>query len=164
MSTLKRNNNFTPKQIRGIELTVKSVSKKFPFIEGWKFAPDFEKYDAHLYIDLIIDYEDFAKFYNSEIHPKYKNKTFDILPKVSIPFSFLSTNPFAHWDSQEWKDFFEDSYSKNQKIKNMIFETYESLPDEFCIFYPIKKYYPYEGVTEIKCHLSVNDYIDVRGN
>ena len=39
-----RDNNFTPKQIRGIDLVVKSMSKKYPYVKGWKF--DEEYYDS----------------------------------------------------------------------------------------------------------------------
>jgi hypothetical protein len=160
MSELKRDNNFTKQQLRGIELAVKSASKKFPFIKGWKFSKDFKNYSAHLYIDLFVDYVEFAKFYNSDIHYAYQSRT--TLPRTSIPHTFLKDAPVSGFQTEEWNEYFEKAYSENQKIKNYLEKIYESLPEEFSIFYPTKRYYPEEKIEGIKCHLSISDYVDIK--
>lgn len=69
-----RDNNFTDKQIRGIDLTIKALSKKFPFIEGWEFTEDFIKYDVSLYINLYVDLDELKEYVGEkEVKEYYRN-------------------------------------------------------------------------------------------
>lgn len=151
-----RDNDFTNKQLRGIDLTIKSAIKKFPFIKGWQFGYGFEKYNSHLYIDLIVDYEEVLKFYNTEYHPIYK--TYKTPNKGSLILTQSMMNPMSSFDSPEYKKFFEKSYNETRKITNHIEEVYKNLPDELSVFY--KSYYGNE-VKLVKCNLSVSEFIEI---
>ena len=57
MSEARRiNDDLTEKQIRGVDLVVKSAAKKYPFIKGWEFQDGWDRYFAHLYINLFALY------------------------------------------------------------------------------------------------------------
>lgn len=128
-----RDNNFNREQLRGVDLTVKSVAKKYPFIKGWSLAKDSDKYHLHLYINLIVDYNELAKFYNTEIHPLFADGTFPL--ESSLTHTFLKTNPMTLTSTPEYKKFFDESFRETQKIKNSMNQIYQLLPDELSIFY-----------------------------
>lgn len=152
-----RNNEFTEKQIRGIDLVIKSVKKKYPFIKGWKFTKDFEKYIAHLYIDIIVDFDDVAKFYNQTLHPAYADRKFPLVS--SLLYTFLSSNLFMNFDDSERQAFFEKNYNETKKITNNVTSLYEKLPEEFAIYYD---YTSFDGTTQKnKVQLSVSEFFDV---
>ena len=46
--------SLTEKQIRGVDLVVKSASKKYPFILGWDYFHEWKKWDSIFYIDFIF--------------------------------------------------------------------------------------------------------------
>jgi hypothetical protein len=56
MSEAKRDNNFTKKQLRGLDMVMDKVMKKYSFVKGWKFSPIYEKYAVTIYLDLYVDF------------------------------------------------------------------------------------------------------------
>ena len=85
-----RNNDLTEKQRRGIDLVVKSASKKYPFILGWELFPDWQKYDAHLYLDLYVDWNLISQYYNEPINPYYVEYP-EAIDKTSSLFTYLGS-------------------------------------------------------------------------
>jgi hypothetical protein len=157
MATTKRNNNLTEKQLRGIDLVVKSASKKYPFIKGWTFPSDWEKYQAHLYIDLYVNWDEIAEFYGVEFKPYYGSiKDTESLESTSALLSFFGNNV---WGSPEQEELFEKSYNYGKKIKDLIFSLYEALPEEFQVFFEI-----FESNADGKslCKIDVDHYLDYK--
>lgn len=151
-----RDNNFNSNQIKGIDLSVKSAAKKYPFIKGWEFSKDFEKYALHLYITLIVDYDEVAKFYKTEIHPSFSDRKYPL--KSSLIFTFLKSNPM-NWDSPEYKEFFNTSYNETQNIRATVNNVYQLLPDELSIFYTSENFNGslYKG----RVNLDVDNFADI---
>jgi hypothetical protein len=58
---------LTPKQIKGLDLVVKGVSKKFPYIVGWEKSEVFEKYQTQMFIDLIVDMTKLSEYFDKSI-------------------------------------------------------------------------------------------------
>jgi hypothetical protein len=56
---------------KGINLSVKMLSQEFPFIVGWEFSEDINKYDFTIYISLLVNLEKVSKFYGLEVDPIY---------------------------------------------------------------------------------------------
>jgi len=155
--THTRNNEFTDKQKRGIDLVVKSVAKKYPFIKGWEFTKNFKDYTAHLYINLIVDFDEVAKFYNETLHPAYAERKIPLIS--SLIKTFLSSNPILRFDSPERDEFFEKNYNDTKKITNLISSVYKSLPEDFLTYY---NYESWDGtVKKSEVDLSVSDFFDV---
>jgi len=158
-SLSSRDNNLTEKQIRGIDLVVKSASKKYPFILGWELFPDWEKYDAHLYIDLYVDWNLISQYYNEPIRPFYAERPEIVLGKTSSLFSYLGSE--YSWEDSLGRDkHFQTGYNHGVQIKNLIINLYQALPEEYQI------YYSHNGVlgnSKTLCTLAVNEYIDING-
>lgn len=152
----KRDNNFSKKQIKGIDITIKSVSKKYPFVKGWRFDEGFMNYDSIIYIDLFVDYNKVAEFYNDKIHPIFIHDEKPL--SSSLLMYFLSKNPITSDDREEKDKYFEMMYNQNQTIKKYVNFVYENLPDEFAIFFPIDS-----GIdtTYYRCQLTPDDFIDI---
>lgn len=153
----RRDNQFSKKQIRGIELVVNSVKKKYPFIRGWEFNKDFEKYIAHLYINLIVDFDDVAKFYNDDIHLLYRDRKVPLIS--SLILTFLSSNDVLGFDDSKRREFFEHNYNETKKIINLVSQLYKTLPEEFLIYY---EYDSWDGeIKKYEVDLSVSEFFDV---
>ena len=65
------------KQEKGIDLVIKSVSKKFPFIKGWTLNEVKEDNYVIIFIDLYVDIEDYLK--NFDLYPMSKYKSMNII-------------------------------------------------------------------------------------
>jgi hypothetical protein len=156
MSDVVRNNDLSNNQIRGIDLVVKSVSKKYPFIKGWTLPHHWEKYQAHLYINVYVDWNEVSKFYNlqfKEYYDKVKNET--IFEDTSSILAYFGS---YEWGSPEQTEHFEKSYNEGVKIRNLVKGLYEALPEEFQLYYTHGGMFP----TRSLCSLTIDNYLDYR--
>lgn len=128
----KRDDEFDENQIKGIDLSIKAISKKYPFVKGWRFIDNYQQYKAHLYIDIIVDWIEVAKFYGKEIKP-YWVKEFENgeYADSSLIDSYMFVNP-SHTE-EGYQEFFENSYKETKKINSLLNSIYSSLPSEFQI-------------------------------
>jgi hypothetical protein len=110
-----RNNDLTDKQIRGIDLVVKSVSKKYPFILGWEFTETWKKYHYHLYIDLYVDWKLISEFYNEPLRDFYTNHP-EMVDRGASLFSYIGFDESV--TTQD--DHFQKGYNEGMKIKSLM--------------------------------------------
>lgn len=152
-----RNNEFTEKQIRGIDLVIKSAKKKYPFIRGWEFHKDFKDYVAHLYINLIVDFDEVAEFYKDTLSQFYKERKMPLIS--SLLLTFLSSNYIGDFDSPERQESFNRNYNETKKVINFIGDLYKNLPEDFLIYYEMDSW---DGSRRQQLvSLSVSDFYDV---
>ena len=115
------------KQIRGIEMVTNAIMKKYKFIKGWELYPDHEKYGSTIFINVIMDYQEFADTYNYYIQPINWKRS------ASNPATYLGR------DKEDYnKDYIDKDKSLYQEIKDIkddieitIRELYTNLPQEF---------------------------------
>ena len=115
------------KQIRGIEMVTNAIMKKYKFIKGWELYPDHEKYESTIFINVIMDYQEFADTYNYYIQPINWKRS------ASNPATYLGR------DKEDYnKDYINKDKSLYQEIKSIkddieitIRELYTNLPQEF---------------------------------
>lgn len=126
----ERDDNFTKNQIKGIDLTIKAISKKYPFIKGWRFIDNYQQWKAHLYIDIIVNWDEVAEFYGKEVKP-YWQVAFKNGDKVdsSLIDSYMFDNP-SHTE-EGYQEYFDKSFMETKKIGTLINSIYSSLPKEF---------------------------------
>jgi hypothetical protein len=122
-----RDNNFTDKQKRGIDLVFKIVRKKFPFIVGWEFSEGYEKYDCTLYLDIKIDVQKLGE-YVGMVPNEVRTKKFGAL---------LSAFDWGDYKSEKWDEIASKSYNLVVQMKSFINENYDILPEEFKIYYDL---------------------------
>ena len=122
-----RDNNFTDKQLRGINLAINAAKKKYPFIVGWDFTPDYEKYDVTLYINLKVNLKKLSEFVGDpNIKEYYKD--------VEQFGALLSPFEWGDYGSEEWEMNAEKSFRFGLEITDYINSAYEQLPDNFKIY------------------------------
>jgi hypothetical protein len=150
---MRRDNKATQKQVRGLDLTIKAVKKKFPFIKDWGFSDDSfnETFVVTLPIDLYIDFIEVAEMLGLEpdeyyLDMYYKNPE-DLYMGALSPF-------FKSGMGRHIKpDISDISYETRTDIINHMNKIYEYLPDDFKITY-ISDKYNYTGFVQ----LSIDDY------
>ena len=156
MSNSRRDNNFTEAQIRGVNLAVKATKKTYPFIKGWKFADGYQKYDTHLYIDIIVDFEELYDFYGVKLKDYYIKK------KIKNPNDLKTSALFAFGDwgeynSEAYKKIADESYNEGMKLKNTISNAYTYIPEDMIINY---SYEFYSGRKDnLPVILAVSDFV-----
>ena len=121
---------LTKKQERALDKMIKAVSRRFPFITGWKPSVDFLAYDTMLNIDFIIDYEKLAKFFNADTDNSWKRIIED--EGGSYPMYSLG-GPFNYEKFPHIKDL---SFDTTENIERLLNAVNEELPEDMKITYP----------------------------
>ena len=132
---------FNDKEIKGITLAVKSISKKYKFIKGWEFHKDYEIYQSVIFINLIIDLNDVKEQYpNIEIDDFWFRDGFD----------GTAIAPYTIDDNRNDK-----IKNTTKKIKNNLNMLYSQLPEVYVKFYTFKDY---NYSADFKCELEVSHF------
>jgi hypothetical protein len=137
MANSRRDNNFTEYQIRGVNLAVKATKKMYPFIKGWRFADNYQKYDAHLYIDIIVDFEELYDFYGVKLKDYFIKKKIEN-PKDLKTSALFSFGDWGEHNSEDYKKMADESYNKGMELKNTISNAYTYIPEDMVINYSIE--------------------------
>jgi hypothetical protein len=132
-------------QVKGVNMVIKALMKRYEFIKGWELTDEHENYENILFINIIMDYQEFAdnhKYYFERL--KYsKIKSYGIVPYVERTKG-VTDNELKNEVIQVRTDI-EDSIN--------IF--YDSLPDEYKVFWRL------EGTEkDIVRKIMVTNYID----
>lgn len=125
---------LTKKQERALDKMIKVISRRFPFITGWKPSEDFLTYDTMLNIDFIIDYDKLAKFFGADTDKGWKR----ILDNEGGTYSMYSLGgPFNYDKYPHVKDL---SYDTSAKIEELLTNMNQELPEGFSITYPYENF------------------------
>jgi hypothetical protein len=125
---------LTKKQERALDKMIKAVSRRFPFITGWKPSVDFLAYDTMLNIDFIIDYEKLAKFFNADTDNSWKRIIQD--EGGSYPIYSLG-GPFNYEKFPHIKDL---SFDTSENIERILNAVNEELPEDIRITYQYENF------------------------
>jgi len=102
-------------ELEGVNIIIKTMKKKFPFVVGWYFNDNNPlKYETLVVIDLIIDSNKLCEFFNTELY--------ESLTEVKTP-----TYGFCHVLRHNFDECFE--YSK--KISRFVETIYRLLPKKY---------------------------------
>lgn len=115
---------LSPKQILGIDLVVKSISKKYPYVVGWKKSDVFDKYQSQMFIDLLVDMTKISNYFDRPI------KTYWV-EDLEVGRTDYNSGVFFLSDSA---DLDEIAVENRKWIEKRINETYKSLPKEFQVW------------------------------
>ena len=129
-----RDNNFTKKQIRGIDIAISAAKKTYPFIEGWEFSNGYEYYETTLYIILLVDFNKISKLFGREIAKYHKTEMEKNPDKIySTPIAVLEDN--FEFGSEEWDKNITKNVEYSLEIKRLVSKLYKHLPQEYIIYY-----------------------------
>lgn len=124
---------LTKDQVRGVDLIVKSVMKKYPFIKGGELSGDYEKFSAILYIDLNIDLFQLTEENGHRLSPPWIQEYEKYGPNTLIT-STLSG--YIYRDRVNVNDdIFEIYYKLSNEIRDDLNKMYEFLPDNMKVLY-----------------------------
>jgi hypothetical protein len=124
---------LTKKQERALDKMIKAISRRFPFIVGWKPSEDFLKYDTMLNIDFMVDYDKLAKFFDADTDDTWKR-----IIENEGPYPMYSLGgPFSYDKFPHIKDL---SYDTSAKIEELLTNMNEELPEGFSITYPYENF------------------------
>lgn len=125
---------LTKKQERALDKMIKAISRRFPFITGWKPSEDFLTYDTMLNIDFMVDYDKLAKFFDADTDKGWKR----ILDNEGGTYSMYSLGgPFNYDKYPHVKDL---SYDTSAKIEELLTNMNQELPEGFSITYPYENF------------------------
>ena len=124
---------LTKKQERALDKMIKAVSRRFPFITGWKPSEDFLAYDTMLNIDFIVDVDKLGEFFKAEPEPYYRR-----VIDSDGPYEVYSLgSPFDYDKNPHIKVI---SYDTTEKIERLLNNMNEELPEGFQITYPYENF------------------------
>ena len=115
---------LTHNQRRGIDLIVKSLKKKYNFIQGWNVDDDDMKYDNTLFIGLTIDSEKTSDYYGFRIRPTIKRFLDE---KDDYWYGRSISNPTVYLDFPDNND---DGYQSKVRMNEMANTLYQQLPQK----------------------------------
>jgi hypothetical protein len=153
MKSYRINEDFSNKQLKGINMAVKALSSDYDFITGWELGEKAYEYGSIIFIDLIVDLDDVNKF--------YLNK--DILTsETQIPDSYLERwkedyNQHMYFILGYSKVKSEVNMSETKKLKNELDLYYQQILESFATNYILE----YEDTKiEYRCELNINEFIN----
>jgi len=117
---------LTDKQIKGIDLAVKAVRKKYPFITEWGEYDEWKNYQVNIYVDIKIDPQLLADYVKGEV-------------SNDIPRKIYYLQDLLEWETYNWDELKE----LQEKIEEDLEMAYEYLPDEYKVDYEliVNKYF-----------------------
>jgi hypothetical protein len=115
---------LTPNEIRGIDLIVKSLKKKYNFITGWSPVDDYLKYYNTLFLSLDIDMEKVSDYYGFRIRPIIKQFMLD---KDNYWFGRDISNPTIFLDLPDDND---EGYQSKVRMNELSNTLYKQLPPQ----------------------------------
>ena len=115
----------TPDEIRkGIDIAVKVLKKRYPFVVGWEYSDSPDKWAYKIYIDLELDYNKSMEYYGLKPHPRYgKFISNSIEDRERLPY------PYSMMNYEEEENFDDLEYRKLQDDLSEIYE--EMIPNKF---------------------------------
>jgi hypothetical protein len=118
---------LTPNDIKGIDMVMRIMKKKFPFITGWEPTKDYRNYEGLLFIVVLINPYRLSDYLDCPI-ADYIEEEFILNPDRLYygPASLFSRECLSFDQGYELKDKMEE------KIKTIYREI---IPEEMCKFY-----------------------------
>jgi hypothetical protein len=124
--------DITPIKRRGIEIVVKRLHRKFPFILGYKDDESVDQYKSAHYIDLLIDLDGLANYMGVEVNPYWSNEISKD-PKYQKVYAIWSYLKFPNEVDKDIKN--HPGYILGSKITSLIESLYEYLPEKYKLYY-----------------------------
>jgi hypothetical protein len=133
--------DFGENQLKGINLSMKALRKRYKFITGWQLNEEWDKSPVSVRIDIIVDFKKVGEYYNVEMdewwieHSKIK----PIDTAYILSFAEVREN--------------NRDYEETKAIRNYLNEIYEIIPDEFSTFWGHEG--EIYGESVVKCDLTI---------
>jgi len=138
---------FTKDVLLGINIAVRGVSKKYPFIVGWELSETAEDYNFTTYINLLINLNKIKDFFGRETRPRFYSNSSGSLT------SFIET-PDPWEQKEEWQNDFDFFFEVKKEIQRGLTNYYQSVPEEYSLFIG-------EGASLRKPDINIDNFVVV---
>lgn len=118
---------ITTENTKIIDISVKTLSKKYKYILGWQINDD--NYDFVLFIDLIVDIKKLMDFYNVE---NKEPKISDYLREtgVSCPTMLFVDTSLYLTNKQEWENELTKCMNEKEEMNKTLNNIYRIFPED----------------------------------
>ena len=141
---------ITDMQKKGIEFISRAMSKKYKFIKSVELFHNYAQYENLLFVDIIMDYAEFAKTYNYYT----KKLSFGGRTRSSSLSAYMSRDAES-WSGPTEDDVYQEIRAIRDEIERTMYSYYRNLPPEFQATY-VSSW----GETELRTPV-ISEYIDV---
>ena len=141
---------LTPNEIKGINLIVKSLKKKYNFIQGWKPDDEYMKYDNTLFIHLLVDYDMVSDYFGMRIRPSIKN-----LLNLKDP-EWWGKEIYSLTAFLEEPEGYTGGYDTKTRMRDLAEHLYKQLPPQLQRTYTFESF---RGEEEITVVLKIHGFI-----
>ena len=125
--------DITPIKRKGIEMSVKGLHKKFPFIIGYKDDESVDQYESAHYIDLIVDLNKLSEYMDVPVNPFWSVHASD--PSYQKIYAIWSYLKFPN-EVDYTKDIHNHpGYILGEDIRETVETIYELLPEQYKLYY-----------------------------
>ena len=125
------------KQLKGVDMVIRAICKKYKFIKGWELFPRHEDYESVLFIHVIMDYQEFADTYKYYTRPSRWSKRSAYTPAT---YMGRDEEDFDSGYSERDKTIYDEIKVIKEDIELTMKELYERIPDEFVSHFSTKEY------------------------
>ena len=150
--------DITPMKRKGIEMSVKGLSKTYPFVKGYMDDTS-DQYESAHYVDLLIDLDELANYMGVEVNPYWSNelKNDPRYQKVYAIWSYLKFPP--EYDIHSTNIHNHPGYILGQDITHLLNTIYEYLPEQYKLYYNSTSTYFTDNPPVYPVSLKINGYI-----
>lgn len=122
--------NFTKENIKGIDVLIRALKKKYKFITDYRITPDPEnKYKFTIFIELFINFEKLSEYSGYELSDFYYKKKNTIDNKSFISTYFNTKGEFSSGSLEELVNYFSNLKEDINKDMEQLYE--DGIPKEF---------------------------------
>ena len=118
------NNELTPNEIRGVDLVVKALTKKYKFILGWEPDKKYREYDNTLFIHLKINYNMVSDYFGIRIKPSIKARLND------KDYDWWGRDLYSLTAFLDEPEGYDGGYDVKKQMSNLAKELYNRLPPQ----------------------------------
>jgi hypothetical protein len=141
---------LTPNETRGVDLIVKSLKKKYNFIQGWKSDDEYMKYDNTLFIHLLVDYDKVSDYFGMRIRPSIKN-----LLNLKDP-EWWGKEIYSLTAFLEEPEGYTGGYDTKTRMRDLAEHLYKQLPPQLQRTYTFQAY---DGDKQLPVVLKIHGFV-----
>lgn len=141
---------LTPNEIRGVDLIVKALKKKYNFIQGWEPDKDYKQYDNTLFIHLLVDYDKVSDYFGMRIRPSIKT-----LLNMKDP-EWWGRELYSLTAFLDEPEGYTGGYDTKTNMRNLTEHLYKQLPPQLQRTYTFPSY---NGDKEVPVVLQIHGFV-----
>jgi hypothetical protein len=145
-----KNKELTPNEIRGVDLVVKALTKKYKFIVGWEPDKKYKQYENTLFIHLKINYDMVSDYFGMRITPSIKKHIKDEDPQ------WWGRNLYSLTAFLDEPEGYDGGYQTKKQMSEQSKDLYKELPPQLQRTYVFNSF---RGDQDVPVTLNIHGFI-----